>query len=121
AGILPLSTSYAICEAFGFELGLDQYIREAPVFYGTLAFAIVFGALVVLIPGIPLVPILFVSAVVNAVLLAPILVYLFLLANDRDLMGDLRNGRLANVLTIGTIVLLICLTIVLAVAPLIAR
>lgn len=121
AGILPLSTSYAICEAFGFELGLDQYIREAPVFYGTLAFAIVFGALVVLIPGIPLVPILFVSAVVNAVLLAPILVYLYLLANDRDLMGDLRNGRLANVLTIGTIVLLVSLTIVLAVAPLIAR
>jgi Mn2+/Fe2+ NRAMP family transporter len=121
AGILPLSTSYAICEAFGFELGLDQYIREAPVFYGTLAFAIVFGALVVLIPGIPLVPILFVSAVVNAVLLAPILVYLYLLANDRDLMGDLRNGRLANVLTIATIVLLVSLTVVLALAPLIAR
>jgi Mn2+/Fe2+ NRAMP family transporter len=75
----------------------------------------------VLIPGIPLVPILFVSAVVNAVLLAPILVYLYLLANDRDLMGDLRNGRLANALTIATIVLLVSLTVVLALAPLIAR
>ncbi len=120
ANILPLSTSYAICEAFGFELGLDQYIREAPVFYGTIAFAIGFGALVVLIPGIPLVPILFVSAVVNAVLLAPILVYLYVLANDRDLMGDLRNKRLANVLTIGTIVLLIALTVVLVVVSIAA-
>jgi Mn2+/Fe2+ NRAMP family transporter len=120
ANILPLSTSYAICEAFGFELGLDRYIREAPVFYGTIAFAVGFGALVVLIPGIPLVPILFISAVVNALLLAPILVYLYILANDRDLMGELANGRLANVLTISTVVLLILLTIVLVIATILA-
>lgn len=120
AGILPLSTSYAVCEAFGFELGLDQPVREAPVFFGTIASSIGFGALVVLIPGVSLVPVLFASAVVNGVLLAPILGYLYLLANDRDLMGELRNGRLANVLTIITIVLLLVLTLVLLLAPIFA-
>jgi Mn2+/Fe2+ NRAMP family transporter len=113
ANILPLSTSYAVCEAFGFELGLDEPVREAPVFFGTIAFSIAFGAIIILIPGISLVPVLFLSAVVNGLLLAPLFVYLYLLANDRDLMGELRNGRLANVLTIVTIVLLIALTIVL--------
>jgi len=78
-----------------------------------IAFSIAFGAIVILIPGISLVPVLFLSAVVNGLLLAPLFVYLYLLANDRDLMGDLRNGRLANVLTIVTIVVLIALTIVL--------
>jgi Mn2+/Fe2+ NRAMP family transporter len=116
AGVLPLSTSYPICEAFGFELGLDRGVREAPVFYGVFAFAILFGAGVVLLPGVSLVPILFLSAVVNGVLLAPILVYLYVLANDPNLMGEQRNGPLANVLTLATIVLLVGLTLVLVVA-----
>lgn len=120
AGVLPLSTSYALCEAFGFELGLDEYVRDAPVFYGIIAFAIGVGATVVLIPGVSLVPILFVSAVVNGLLLAPMLVYVYLLANDRDLMGELRNGRVANTLTLATIVLLVVLTIVLAAVSLLA-
>jgi Mn2+/Fe2+ NRAMP family transporter len=120
AGVLPLSTSYAICEAFGFELGLDEFVHEAPVFFGTIAFTIGVSVLVVLIPGVPLVPILFVSAVVNGVLLAPILGYLYVLANDKELMGELKNGRVANVLTVATIVLLVSLTIVLAVAALAA-
>ncbi len=113
AGVLPLSTSYAVCEAFGFEFGLDEGVRDAPVFYGVFAFAILFGAGVVLLPGISLVPILFLSAVVNGVLLAPILVYLYVLANDPNLMGEYRNGRLANTLTIATIVMLVVLTLVL--------
>ena len=111
AGVLPLSTAYALCEAFGFELGLDRYVAEAPVFFGTIAFAIVMAAGIVLIPGVSLVPILFLSAVVNGLLLAPILVFLYLLANDRELMGELRNGRLANALTVATVVLLSVLTV----------
>ncbi len=116
AGVLPLSTSYAVCEAFGFELGLDEYVRDAPVFFGIIAFAIAFGAGVVLIPGISLIPILFLSAVVNGVLLAPILIYLYFLANDQELMGELVNGRWANTLTLATVALLIGLTMVLVVA-----
>jgi NRAMP (natural resistance-associated macrophage protein)-like metal ion transporter len=113
AGVLPLSSSYAICEAFGFEMGLDRGIREAPVFYGIFAGAIVLGAGFVLLPGISLVPVLFLSAAVNGVLLAPILIYLYVLANDEELLGEHRNGRLANVLLLGTITLLLGLTLVL--------
>jgi Mn2+/Fe2+ NRAMP family transporter len=115
AGILPLSTSYAVCEAFGFEFGLDRRPREAPVFYGIFGVFIVVGAGIVLIPGAPLVPILFLSAAVNGVLLAPILIYLYILANDRDLMGAYRNRRSTNVLTLATIALLLLLTAVLLV------
>ena len=68
--------SYATCEAFGFELGLDRAVRDAPVFYGVFIGSIVIGATLVLLPGVSLVPILFLSAVVNGVLLAPILIYL---------------------------------------------
>jgi NRAMP (natural resistance-associated macrophage protein)-like metal ion transporter len=115
AGVLPLSTSYAVCEAFGFEFGLDRRLRDAPVFYGIFGVFIVVGAGIVLIPGAPLVPILFLSAAVNGVLLAPILIYLYILANDRDLMGAYRNRRSTNVLTLATIALLLTLTAVLLV------
>jgi Mn2+/Fe2+ NRAMP family transporter len=90
-------------------------VREAPIFYGVFTGAIVIGAVVVLIPGAPLVPILFLSAAVNGVLLAPLLIFLYVLANDRDLMGEHRNGRVANVMTIVTIGLLLSLTAVLLV------
>jgi NRAMP (natural resistance-associated macrophage protein)-like metal ion transporter len=113
AGVLPLATSYAVCEAFGFELGLDNAIRDAPVFYGVFIGAIIVGAGIVLLPGVSLVPILFLTSAVNGVLLAPILIFLMLLANDRELMGDRRNGRVGNVVTGGTVVLLIGLSLVL--------
>jgi NRAMP (natural resistance-associated macrophage protein)-like metal ion transporter len=114
AGILPLSTAYAVCEAFGFELGVDERVRDAPVFYGVFGFAIVFGAVLVLVVGPhQLVPILYISSAVNAVLLAPILIYLYRLCNDKELLGDHANGKLANVLSGGTIVILITLTVVL--------
>jgi NRAMP (natural resistance-associated macrophage protein)-like metal ion transporter len=120
AGILPLSTSYATCEAFGFEMGLDRGVRDAPVFYGVFIGAIVIGAGLVLLPGVSLVPVLFLSAVVNGVLLAPILIYLGVLANDRELMGERRNGRAANALLVATVVLLLSLTAVLIVAAIAA-
>jgi Mn2+/Fe2+ NRAMP family transporter len=120
AGILPLSTSYATCEAFGFEMGLDRGVRDAPVFYGVFIGAIVIGGGLVLLPGVSLVPVLFLSAVVNGVLLAPILIYLGVLANDRELMGERRNGRAANALLVATVVLLLSLTAVLIVAAIAA-
>jgi Mn2+/Fe2+ NRAMP family transporter len=121
AGVLPLSTSYATCEAFGFEMGLDEGVRDAPIFYGVFTGAIVIGATLVLLPGVSLVPVLFISAVVNGVLLAPILIYLGILANDRELMGTRRNGRVANVLLVGTVALLIGLTAVLLVSVVMGR
>lgn len=121
AGVLPLSTAYATCEALGFEMGLDRGVREAPVFYGVFTGGILLGAVMVLLPGVSLVPVLFLSAAVNGVLLAPILIFLYRLANDRELMGDLVNRRLSNVLAIGTIVVLLTLTAVLLVTIVVAR
>lgn len=118
AAVLPLSTSYAVCEALGFEFGLDRGIREAPVFYGLFAGVLAIGAVIVLLPGVSLVPVLLISAAVNGVLLAPILIFLAFLANDRELLGARANGRLGNVLLIGTIVLLLLLTAVLVITAL---
>lgn len=114
ACVLPLSTAYPICEAFGFELGVDHKIREAPVFYGVFGLSIAFGAGVVLLP-IPLLPILLVTAAINGLLLAPILVFLYILCNDAEVLGERKNGRLANVLAAGMIGLLLVLTVVLVV------
>jgi len=113
AAILPLSTAYAVCEAFGLEMGLDRSPREAPIFYSVFAFSILFGAGVVLIPSVPLVKILFASSAVNGVLVAPILVFLYRLCNDVDLMGSRRNGKFANAMGAATIGLLILLTVLL--------
>src|SRR5207244_11219540 len=68
-------------------------IREEPVFYGTYALVVGVGALVVLVPGAPLVPILFVTQAINAVLLLPLLVFVALLTRDRSLMGEYATGR----------------------------
>jgi Mn2+/Fe2+ NRAMP family transporter len=103
-GILPLSTAYAVCEALGFELGLDRKVREAPFFYGTFVFSIVVGAVIVLLPFTSVLSILFLSATINGLLLAPVLMFTLVLANDRDIMGPFRNGRVANILAVITVV-----------------
>ena len=102
-------------------MGLDRGVREAPVFYGVFTGGIVLGAVMVLLPGVSLVPVLFLSAAVNGVLLAPILIFLYRLANDRELMGDLTNSRLSNVLAIATIAMLLTLTAVLFVTMIVVR
>jgi Mn2+/Fe2+ NRAMP family transporter len=85
-------------------LGLDRKVREAPVFYGTFVFSIVVGAVIVLLPFTSVLSILFLSATINGLLLAPVLMFTLVLANDRDIMGPFRNGRVANVLAVITVV-----------------
>ncbi|MFA7278335.1 MAG: Nramp family divalent metal transporter [Candidatus Gracilibacteria bacterium] len=87
AAILPLSTAYTICEALGWETGIDLSFEEAPQFYSIFTGLIVLGALVVLIPGAPLLMIMRVSQVANGILLPIFMVYLLLLAQDEKLMG----------------------------------
>ncbi|MBC8449234.1 MAG: Nramp family divalent metal transporter [Chloroflexi bacterium] len=120
ASVLPLSTTYALCEAFGWERGLDQRPREAPIFYGLYAGIIVLGALVVLIPGLPLFPIMWLSQSLNAILLPVLLVLVLKLANDRRLMGDWANQRVQNVLVWGLTGLIGAITVALFVLPLAA-
>jgi Mn2+/Fe2+ NRAMP family transporter len=98
-GVVPMTSAYTTCEAFGWETGVDWKWREAPAFYGLLAFFIGFAALFVMIPGLPLISVMFAAQVLNALLLPFILVFVMLLAGDRKLLGDLASGRV--LLTIG--------------------
>ena len=98
AVIMPLSTSYAICEAFGWESGISKNFREAPVFMSLFTLLIVLGAIVVLIPGISLIPLIISAQIANGVLLPIVLVFILRLATDRRVMGEAVNGRTATVL-----------------------
>jgi Mn2+/Fe2+ NRAMP family transporter len=93
-GVVPLTSAYAACEAFGWETGVDWRWHDAPAFYGLLVFFIAVAAFFVLIPGLPLVEVMVLAQVVNAMLLPFVLVFVMILASDRTLMGPLVSGRL---------------------------
>ena len=105
ASILPLSTAYSISETLGYESSLDDPIREAPLFYGSYALIVALGAGIVLIPGAPLIPLLFLTQALNAVLLLPLMVFMYLIARDPRTMGALVNGHGANVAQFAVLVL----------------
>src|ERR1051325_9914679 len=96
ACILPLSTAYTVCEGLGFESGVNRRIREAPIFYGLYTLLIVVGAGVVLIPKFPLVRMILWSQVLNGMLLPFILIFMILLINKKELMGEWANSRSFN-------------------------
>ncbi|HET9595770.1 MAG TPA: divalent metal cation transporter [Anaeromyxobacteraceae bacterium] len=110
ASILPLSTAYYVCEAFGWESGIDRKYDEARQFYWLYSALVVLGAAIVLVPGLPLIGIMLVSQVVNGMLLPFILVFMLLLVNDEKLMGRWRNGRFFNGVAWATTVVMIVLT-----------
>jgi Mn2+ and Fe2+ transporters of the NRAMP family len=114
-GVVPLTSAYTTCEAFGWEPGVDWHWREAPAFYGLLAFFIGFAALFMLIPGLPLIQVMFSAQVINGLLLPVILVFVMLLAGDRRIMGPLASGRVN--LTLGWLVtaILVVMSVVLVV------
>jgi Mn2+/Fe2+ NRAMP family transporter len=111
ATILPISTSYAVCEGLGFEAGLDKKFHEAPVFYWLYTLLIAFGAGVLLIPQFQLSQIMVFSQVVNGMVLPFVLIFMLLLTNDRELMGEHVNSRLFNAVAWVTVVTMIGLTI----------
>jgi Mn2+/Fe2+ NRAMP family transporter len=106
AALVPVSTSYVIAEAFGFESGLNFSFSEAPEFYGLFTFSLIIGALLVLIPSVPLLAILFLSQALNAVLLLPILVFVYILSNDKRLLNGFKNGKLVNAVIVITFLLI---------------
>jgi Mn2+/Fe2+ NRAMP family transporter len=112
ASILPLSTAYYVCEAFGFESGVQRRFREAPVFYALYLALITLGAGFVLIPNAPLVGIIFYSQVLNGVLLPIVLVLMLLLINRPRLMGTYVNGFAFNAIAWATVVVVGLLTVV---------
>lgn len=96
AGVVPLATAYSITEAFGFEKGVSNSFREAPIFLGIFTFLVALGALVAMMPGLPIIRVLLLTQVINGVLLPVILFAILRLVNDRELMGSYVNGRLYN-------------------------
>jgi NRAMP (natural resistance-associated macrophage protein)-like metal ion transporter len=110
ASILPLSTAYTVCEGLGFESGVGRKFGEAPVFYWLYTILIVAGAGVILTPNLPLVKITILSQVVNGAVLPFVLIFMLLLINRKELMGDYVNSRFFNVVAWATTVLVIGLT-----------
>ena len=97
ASILPLSTAYVVCEGLGFESGVGKRFSEAPVFYWLYTILIVAGAGVILTPNLPLVQVSILSQVINGAVLPLVLVFMILLINKRELMGEYVNSRWFNV------------------------
>ena len=112
-GVVPLTSAYSTCEAFGWETGVNWNWREAPAFYSLLAFFIGFAALFVMIPGLPLIQVMFTAQVVNALLLPFILVFVMLIAADRKTLGPLASGRILLFIGWTSTILLVGLSLIL--------
>ncbi|MFY9664285.1 MAG: Nramp family divalent metal transporter [Candidatus Cybelea sp.] len=111
ASILPLSTAYYVCEAFGFERGVDHRLRDAPIFYSLYLALIAIGSAIVIVPGAPLLGIIFYSQVFNGALLPIVLLLMLLLINNKRLMGRWTNNLAFNVIAWSTAVIVGALTI----------
>jgi NRAMP (natural resistance-associated macrophage protein)-like metal ion transporter len=114
--VVPLATSYFICEAMGWERGVNKSFSEAPQFMWIYTIMIILGSLIILVPGAPLVGIMVLSSVINGVLLPFVLIYCLRLVNDKLLMGEYVNPKGYNYITWGTVVVLIGLTVLMLVS-----
>ena len=113
ATIMPISTAFVICEAFGWESGVGKRFADARAFFGIYTFVLGLGALVVLIPGLDLLPLIVASQNLQGLLLPFVLVFMVILVNDERLMGRHRNGRGANALAWSAVGLVVALDLVL--------
>lgn len=109
--IVPLATSYYICEAMGWERGVNKTFREAPQFMWIYTFMIITASLLVLIPGAPLVFLMVLSAVLNGLLLPFVLIYALSLVNNKKIMGEYVNPRSYNVISWGTVIVIAILAL----------
>jgi Mn2+/Fe2+ NRAMP family transporter len=119
AAILPLSTAYVVCEAFGWEKGVSHSLKEAPVFFGTYTALIVLGAGIILLPLKSLIQAMLSSQTLNGVLLPVVLIVMLRLINKRELMGKFTNGRAMNVISWTMVAVLTALTALLVLVSLV--
>jgi Mn2+/Fe2+ NRAMP family transporter len=115
ACVLPLTAGYSICEAFGWEAGVDRKFSEAPIFIGIYTFVIFVGAALILIPGANLIAVMILSQVINGMMLPFLLIFMMIIINDKRIMGRYVNGRVFNGIAWLTIAAAIGLTLVLLV------
>jgi len=121
ATILPLATAYFVCEAFGFEAGIDKKWDEAKEFYILYTGILVVSAMIILIPGAPLIKISLWSQVVNGILLPVVLISMMLLINNRKIMGAYVNKKLPNLIGWSAVIILVFLSLTLLVLPVISK
>ncbi len=119
ACVLPITTAYSITEAFGWENGLDHGFRDAPIFYGIITVLLIVGALLVLIPWLPLVPLLVFTSALNGALLPVELFFIMRLINNQELMGPYVNNLWVNIIAWGTTIIVSLLSIILLTVTLI--
>ncbi|MBI5123943.1 MAG: divalent metal cation transporter, partial [Candidatus Omnitrophica bacterium] len=117
ATILPLATAYCVCEAFGFEAGINKKMNEAPQFYSLFASIIAIGVFIILIPNAPLIAITIWAQILNAVLLPAVLVSMIVMVNNKRLMGEYKNNILQNIVGWAKTVILIILNAMLLISP----
>ncbi|MGC1454642.1 MAG: Nramp family divalent metal transporter [Nitrospirota bacterium] len=115
ASILPLATAYYVCEGMGWESGVDKNFKTAPQFMWLYTGIIAIGAIIILIPNAPLIPIMLISQVVNGVMLPPVLIFMLLLINKKELMGEYINSKMFDIIAWATVVVMIVLTLALVV------
>ncbi len=112
ASIIPLSTAYTVSEAFGWESSLDKKFSEAPQFYGLYCFTIFLSGLLMLAPNLPLISIMFVSQVLNGLVLPVVLIFMVLLVSDKAVMQEYASGSFLNLISWATVSALITLSVV---------
>lgn len=116
--VIPLSTAYAICEAFGWESGVDHKYRDAPQFFIIFGSLIGLGSLLMLIPGLSLVQIILVTQQIAGILCPIILIFMIFLVNDHEIMGHYINQPTQNIISWVTVGFIIALSLILLAAPL---
>ena len=120
ASILPLSTAYSVSEFLGYEAALDDSPREAPFFYGSYVLIVVLGVGIVLTAGGALIPILYLTQALNAILLPPLLVMMWRIGRDPGVMGDLATGTALNVCQLVALGTVVASVLALSASPLIS-
>ena len=110
AAILPLATAFYVCEAFGFEAGIDKKFSEAPQFYALFTVIILIGAGIILIPNAPLIAITIWTQVLNAILLPVVLICMMLIVNNKEIMEQYTNNKPQNIIGWTTTIVLIILS-----------
>jgi Mn2+/Fe2+ NRAMP family transporter len=118
ATILPLATAFYVCEAFGFEAGIDKKWEEAPEFYFLYTGILILAAAIILIPNAPLIKISIWSQVINGILLPVVLICMILLINNKKIMGKHVNKSFTNIIGWTTIAILVSLSMMLLIMPL---
>ena len=113
ACILPLATTYYICEAMGWETGTGKRFKDAPQFNSIFTIILIMGASIVLMPNLPLIKVMWFSQIINCLLLPVVLIFMLMLVNKKELMGDYRNSHWMNIVTYVSTAILVVLNLIL--------